>query len=151
MSTSTDTATAARDELRLVPVQEIQVEEGANPRRRFDQAALQELADSIAQHGVIQDDGQEICNRKECVAKKEDLLVHLAYKAAVAERNATRHCGIETCGAQAKGECIRCGGFFCDRHVENRVEKVIENKIALQRVASLCEHCYKRRTIWLKM
>ena len=104
-----------------------------------------------AQHGVIQEDGQEICSRKECVAKRDDLVVHLAYKAAVAERNQTKHCGVAGCNFQMTGECIRCGGFFCERHVEKRVEKVMENKVMLQRVASLCEHCYKRREIWLKM
>jgi len=52
MSTSTDTSAAS--ELRHVPLGEIQVEEGANPRTRFDDAALRELAGSIARHGVIQ-------------------------------------------------------------------------------------------------
>ena len=52
MSPTDTTPTAS--ELRLVPVEAIQVPEGANPRRHFDQRALQELADSIAQHGVIQ-------------------------------------------------------------------------------------------------
>ncbi len=104
-----------------------------------------------AEHGVIQADGQEICSRKECVDKRDDLVVHLAYKAAVEERNLTRHCGVESCRAEMTGECVRCHGVFCDRHVEKRTEKVFENKVALQRVASLCDHCYKRRGIWLKM
>jgi ParB/RepB/Spo0J family partition protein len=50
MSTTTETA----NELRSLPIEAIHVPDGANPRRHFDQRALQELADSIAQHGLIQ-------------------------------------------------------------------------------------------------
>ena len=51
---STSTPTALENELRHVPIGEIRVEEGANPRTRFDETALRELAGSISQHGVIQ-------------------------------------------------------------------------------------------------
>ncbi len=37
-----------------VPTDQIEVAEGANPRRRFDEQSLQELADSIREHGVLQ-------------------------------------------------------------------------------------------------
>ena len=103
-----------------------------------------------SQHGVIQEDGQEICSRKYCMAKREDLIVHLAYKAVVDERNQTRKCGRESCRAAMTGECVRCRGFFCDRHAEKRQERVYENQVLVHRVASLCEHCWKRRSIWLK-
>ncbi len=46
-TTTTHTAT-------VVPLAQIHVVDGANPRRRFDEAALRELADSIAKHGMIQ-------------------------------------------------------------------------------------------------
>ena len=51
MSTTTSAATA---EPRLVSLEQIHIPEGANPRKRFDERALQELADSIGKHGVIQ-------------------------------------------------------------------------------------------------
>ena len=41
-------------EVRLVPLSEIRLADGANPRRRFDEQALNELAASIGQHGVLQ-------------------------------------------------------------------------------------------------
>ncbi|MDE3069969.1 MAG: ParB/RepB/Spo0J family partition protein [Acidobacteriota bacterium] len=49
MSTSTP-----QPQLRLLPLRDIHVAEGANPRRCFDEQALAELADSIRQHGVLQ-------------------------------------------------------------------------------------------------
>ena len=53
MTHSTDAIPTA-GELRFVPLSSIQIEEGANPRRRFDEQALAELADSIRQHGLLQ-------------------------------------------------------------------------------------------------
>jgi ParB family transcriptional regulator, chromosome partitioning protein len=41
-------------EVRLVPHAAIRIADGANPRRRFDEQALAELADSIRQHGILQ-------------------------------------------------------------------------------------------------
>jgi ParB family chromosome partitioning protein len=52
MTSSTDAVTTS--ELRFVPLMAIQIEEGANPRRRFDEQALAELADSIRTHGLLQ-------------------------------------------------------------------------------------------------
>ncbi len=49
MSTSTP-----QPQLRLLPLREIHIAEGANPRRSFDEQALAELADSIKTHGVLQ-------------------------------------------------------------------------------------------------
>ena len=97
------------------------------------------------------EDGREICSRKYCVAKREDLVVHLAYKGVVDKRNQSRRCGLEGCRSEMTGECVRCRGFFCDRHAEKRQERVYENQVLVHRVASLCEHCWKRRSIWLKV
>jgi ParB/RepB/Spo0J family partition protein len=53
MSITKSTA-AATASLQLVPLEQIQIAEGGNPRKRFDERALQELADSIAKHGILQ-------------------------------------------------------------------------------------------------
>jgi hypothetical protein len=45
------TASTAMASLQLVSLEQIQVPDG-NPRRRFDERALRELADSIGKHGV---------------------------------------------------------------------------------------------------
>src|SRR5438132_7675202 len=47
------TASTAMVSLQLVSLEQIQVPDG-NPRRRFDERALRELADSIGKHGVLQ-------------------------------------------------------------------------------------------------
>jgi len=48
------TTTTPEPQIRLVPLREIRVADGANPRRCFDEQALAELASSIAKHGVLQ-------------------------------------------------------------------------------------------------
>jgi len=48
------TTTQAEPQVRLVPLREIRVADGANPRRSFDEQALAELASSIKKHGVLQ-------------------------------------------------------------------------------------------------
>jgi hypothetical protein len=101
-------------------------------------------------HGVVQHDGQEICTRKECVAKRDDLLRHLAYKTVVGSRNDALTCGINDCGEELAAQCVRCQGFFCGFHVHGRDEPVLENRVKVVRTASLCEHCWARRGIWTK-
>jgi ParB/RepB/Spo0J family partition protein len=51
---STTTHAAATPSLKLVPLEQIHIPEGANPRKHFDERALRELADSIGKHGVLQ-------------------------------------------------------------------------------------------------
>ena len=51
MSTTTSAATPS---LKLVSLEQIHIPEGGNPRKRFDERALQELADPIGKPGVLQ-------------------------------------------------------------------------------------------------
>ena len=51
---STTNTTAAHRRCSSSRSSEIRLADGANPRRRFDEQALNELADSIGQHGVLQ-------------------------------------------------------------------------------------------------
>jgi ParB/RepB/Spo0J family partition protein len=48
------TTPAQMPSLKLVSLEQIQVPEAGNPRKRFDQQALRELSDSIGKHGVLQ-------------------------------------------------------------------------------------------------
>lgn len=101
-------------------------------------------------HGVCLEDGQEVCSRKFCVAKLRDLARHLAYKEAVFERNEARLCGIGGCDHPLAGRCARCKGYFCGQHVGSREEVVLQNKVRVSRMATLCRHCWARREIWLR-
>jgi hypothetical protein len=105
-------------------------------------------------HGSVfaDDEGirQEVCTRKVCVAKRDDLLRHYLYRDAVSRRNDRRACGIETCAADLAAQCVRCKGLFCEDHVRKREETVFENQVKVPRLANLCQHCWARRPIWLK-
>ncbi len=104
-------------------------------------------------HGVVLADGQEVCNRRFCAAKRVDLEAHLAYRHAAESRNADGRCGIEGCDASPRGHCVRCvrcKSSYCYRHVEGREETVLVNRVRIHRVANLCRHCWVRRPIWLR-
>ncbi len=103
-----------------------------------------------AKHGEILDDGQEVCSRKFCVAKRDDLVVHLVYKDAVQRRNDAGRCGFEGCNAALGAECMRCKGSFCELHVHGREEMIMQNSVRVPRMATLCRHCWVRRPIWLR-
>jgi hypothetical protein len=104
-----------------------------------------------ARHGEVHDDGQEICSRRFCIEKRDDLVKHLVYKDIVDRLNQEDLCGIEDCGASPSGQCVRCRGFFCARHVEGREEKIYQNQVLVPQLASLCLHCWVRRPIWLRL
>jgi hypothetical protein len=97
-----------------------------------------------AKHGEVMEDGFEVCSRKVCTAKKEDLHVHLTYKAFVLERNLERLCGISECETSFQVQCNRCRGYFCVTHTRAWLETVTEKP------ERTCSHCLERRPIWEK-
>jgi hypothetical protein len=101
-------------------------------------------------HSELLEELQEVCSRKPCVAKRQDLVRHLAYKDAVSARNEQQQCGIEGCSRGFSGQCTRCKGYFCGHHVEVRQETVLQNRVRVPRRATLCQHCWDRRPIWLR-
>jgi hypothetical protein len=104
-----------------------------------------------AQHGEILPDDQQVCSRKNCVAKRLDLEQHLVYKEVVAGRNQRRQCGVEGCEFPPIGQCSRCQGYFCADHVAERDDYTYENQIRLPRRSALCQHCHERRPIWTRL
>jgi hypothetical protein len=48
------------------------------------------------------------------------------------------------------GQCYRCKGFFCVRHVRPQEDIVVQDGIRFRRTVRLCQHCVKRRPIWLR-
>jgi hypothetical protein len=95
-----------------------------------------------AKHGEVMDDGYEVCTRKPCITKKQDLIVHLAYKEGVLQRNLQRYCGLEICETEIQVQCNRCKGYFCLVHTRPWLETVTEKP------ERTCAHCLERRPIW---
>jgi hypothetical protein len=101
-------------------------------------------------HGVIRDLGEEICDSKNCVAKREDLDRHLVYKESVLSFNRERICGLEVCESEWERQCSRCKGYFCVSHIEQREMMVTDEGIRAERLVLVCRHCWDRRPIWEK-
>jgi hypothetical protein len=99
-------------------------------------------------HGEQIDDHQQVCFRKPCVAKKEDLAQHTIYREAVRIRNLTRQCGIEGCDGGIEIQCFPCRGYYCERHTEVRHAEAPQGGEAGTHF--FCEHCWRRRPIWMK-
>jgi hypothetical protein len=93
-------------------------------------------------HGEVMDDGYEVCTRKICVEKKQELRVHMVYKGFVLERNRGRQCGIEVCETEFQVQCSRCRGYFCLGHTTPWLETVTEQP------ERTCAHCLRRRPLW---
>jgi hypothetical protein len=103
-----------------------------------------------SKHGVILEEGEEVCSRKNCVAKREDLAVHLSYKGVVLERNRGKLCGIEVCAEAFASQCTRCRGYFCVKHVFVAPDSISEGQPIPDRPPIICRHCHDRRPIWLR-
>ncbi|HEX5140251.1 MAG TPA: hypothetical protein VFX19_04875 [Dehalococcoidia bacterium] len=99
-------------------------------------------------HGVILEEGEEVCSRKNCVAKRDDLRSHLIYKAAVTDRNRERHCGLQACEQDFSLQCGRCKGFFCTTHAFLAPDSVNPNEPLPDHPPIICRHCHERRPIW---
>src|SRR5581483_1380208 len=98
-----------------------------------------------ARHGVLQDDGAEVCARKECEAKRLDLIGHLTYKETAQTRNESRACGIEVCQSTIEAQCVRCRAYFCLEHLDIREDIVEDEGARLPRMVRMCRHCHVRR------
>jgi hypothetical protein len=101
-------------------------------------------------HGDFGPQGEEVCDSKNCVAKREDLAIHLVYKEAVIVLNRQQLCGVETCGVEFIAQCSRCKLYFCRTHIETREMAVMEEGMRFERPVLVCRHCWKRRPIWEK-
>ncbi len=101
-----------------------------------------------ARHGVVLEDGEEVCSRKNCVAKREDLAHHLLYKEAALERNRGRLCGLPACSEHFSSQCNRCRSYFCNKHVFVAPDSVNEGQPLPDRPPIICRHCHERRPVW---
>lgn len=99
-------------------------------------------------HGVMGPEGEAVCDGKNCVAKREDMALHLVYKQDVLVLNRQRLCGVEVCRVDFVGQCARCKGYFCRGHIETREMAVIEEGMRFERPVLVCRHCWQRHPVW---
>ncbi len=99
-------------------------------------------------HGVIGPVGEEVCDSKNCAAKRADLALHLVHKETVLVLNRQRLCGLDVCGIEFVAQCTRCKLYFCKDHIETREMAVIEEGMRFERPVLVCSHCWQRRLIW---
>ena len=99
-------------------------------------------------HGACFDNGEEICGRSICRAKRVDVQAHLAYREAAQARSARGFCAEEGCGEPRWGQCSKCEALFCEQHLHDRDENIRRGLGVTARPASLCEHCWSRRKLW---
>jgi len=101
-------------------------------------------------HGNVADN-EHICVREICRNKQVDLAAHLVFRDRAILRNRHSMCGIEGCMEGRWGQCSKCHGLYCEKHIVNRSEKVRQGMASFSRPASFCDHCFTRRKLWSKL
>ena len=91
---------------------------------------------------------EAVCTRKPCRRKHDDLQLHQAYKVRIGERNRAGLCGIEGCGPHPRFECSLCRGHFCEEHISERQYPTRDGSVIINRPASVCAWCWRRRKVW---
>ena len=91
---------------------------------------------------------EAVCTRKRCRLKHDDMQAHTEYKERVAQRNQAGLCGVEDCGPHPRTECSLCRGHFCESHIMQRMYPFRDGHVIIDKPASVCRWCWKRRKIW---
>jgi hypothetical protein len=99
-------------------------------------------------HGTRHENYTDVCTRRACETKQEDLRLHLEWKARVTVSNDVSFCAQEECGERMRHQCSQCHLLFCADHVTE--QDVAESRARGARKVRLlmCTHCVARRKIW---
>jgi hypothetical protein len=101
-----------------------------------------------ANHGDRGPDFQDVCHRRPCSAKKEDLEVHVQWRRQVSAANNVSMCAQPECAERMRHSCSQCRLLFCDEHVHERDLKDSRVQPARKVRLLVCAHCFERRKIW---
>jgi hypothetical protein len=101
-----------------------------------------------ANHGVRGADYQDVCKRRACAAKLEDLQEHLVWRGQVSHANNVSMCAEPDCAERMRHACSQCRLLFCDAHVAERDLKDTRVLPARKMRLLVCAHCFGRRKIW---
>lgn len=99
-------------------------------------------------HGDRGPDFQDVCHRRACAAKQEDLRVHTAWRVQVAVSNRVSICAEIECGERMRFSCSQCRLLFCDTHVREHDVKDTRVQPPQKKRALVCAHCIERRKVW---
>ena len=99
-------------------------------------------------HGMVLEDGQQVCGGKLCQAKRVDVERHLAFKTEALGRNEGGRCGMPGCGVGYARDCERCLRRYCVGHLGEVMVDVVRGTERGVEVLRLCEHCRGRVGLW---
>lgn len=101
-----------------------------------------------ADHGTRGEDYIEVCARRTCRAKFDDVQAHQTWRARSAHANRTSVCADPTCSERMQHRCQRCQLMFCAEHL--RDQRILDRSFDPPRRVPvlLCAHCIARRSLW---
>lgn len=99
-------------------------------------------------HGVQGPDYTNVCDRKNCVIKLQDVESHLQWKQHVHNANRTSICAHEGCEDRVHHVCSRCRLLFCEAHVREQMEVIRTKRPPRRELTVICFHCRDRRKLW---
>jgi hypothetical protein len=99
-------------------------------------------------HGERGEDYLEVCHRKACQAKWQDVQSHHEWIERVRGANRVAVCAQELCEERMQHQCQRCRLMFCNRHLHPQT--IVDRLYDPPRRVSLllCPHCTARRELW---
>lgn len=98
-------------------------------------------------HGDHGSDYYEVCRRKSCVAKYDDVHAHQRWILDHRGSNDLSMCAADECRERMQHACERCRLKFCEAHLG---EHMVPTSVigGDKELAMLCMHCIARRVIW---
>jgi hypothetical protein len=78
------------------------------------------------------------------------MIAFAEYKVTVALTNEDGVCGHSGCSSGHTSECAKCRGSFCTAHIQVRDIEEYRAGRTIEKRATLCRFCDKRRDLWSK-
>lgn len=100
------------------------------------------------EHGERGADFMDVCVRKRCQTKREDLEAHNKWKTRAEPSNRVSVCADERCDARMRHQCSRCKLVFCATHLRQRRVRDTSRQPSVDVQGMVCAHCAGRRKIW---
>ena len=101
-----------------------------------------------ARHGLIQDDGQEICVEDRCERLRVDVEQHLIFKQDARARNDSQQCGEPDCANPFSLRCERCNCRYCEDHMRQVIMTIPRGSELQTEAVLICDHCRARLPLW---